>query len=136
MSTTDYTATRAEAIKRISDALYRRSGHRWSVTGGKGTAYGWLRIDVPPRLRTWHHIDTGRKDDRGYPVYDEINDPSQEFGHMGPAYRAKLCELLGLDRPDVHYQGVSVPASSAHYREYIDRAETGRAEEIAERYWD
>lgn len=35
---------RASVIARISAALKRRSGKRWSVTGGRGTAYGWLNI--------------------------------------------------------------------------------------------
>lgn len=39
---------RNETIKRIKDALKRRSGKPWSVTGGRGTAWGWITIDAPP----------------------------------------------------------------------------------------
>jgi hypothetical protein len=49
---------RAEAIKKIKTALQKRSGKTWSVTGGKGTAYGWLTIDAPPARRTWHDTQT------------------------------------------------------------------------------
>jgi hypothetical protein len=50
--------TRNEVIKVIKAALKRRSGKEWSVTGGKGTAYGWLTIDAPPKRRTWRDAQT------------------------------------------------------------------------------
>ncbi len=34
---------RDEAIKRIRAALKRRSGKLWSVTGGRGTSWGWIK---------------------------------------------------------------------------------------------
>lgn len=46
---------RNETIKIIRDALKRRSGKPWSVTGGRGTAWGWIRIDAPPARRTFKH---------------------------------------------------------------------------------
>jgi hypothetical protein len=49
---------RNDAIKRIKSALKKRSGKDWSVTGGKGTAWGWIEIDAPPRRRTWRHVQT------------------------------------------------------------------------------
>lgn len=51
---------RNEAIQRIKTALRRRSGKAWSVTGGRGTAWGWINIDAPPARRTWQHIQTRR----------------------------------------------------------------------------
>jgi hypothetical protein len=39
---------RDEAIQRIRTGLKKRSGKTWSVRGGKGTAWGWIDIDVPP----------------------------------------------------------------------------------------
>lgn len=42
------TLTRAETIKRIRTALRARSGKTWSVRGGAGTAYGWIRITRRP----------------------------------------------------------------------------------------
>ena len=36
--------SRNAVIKRIRQALKRRSGHVWSVRGGTGTAYGWITI--------------------------------------------------------------------------------------------
>ncbi len=127
---------RAEAIARIRKALRARSGKAWSVTGGRGTAWGWLTIDAPPARRTWHQVDTGRKGPDGRPVYEWIDDPGHPFGYTGPAEREELAKLLGLDRP-VHHQGESVPASNADRRWYVARAE-GRddAGEKPAPYWD
>jgi hypothetical protein len=49
---------RDETIKRIRKALRARSGKDWSVTGGRGTAWGWITIDAPPRRRTWKYVQT------------------------------------------------------------------------------
>jgi len=40
---------RDEAIREIRAALKRRSGHAWSVTGGRGTGWGWIHIAPMPR---------------------------------------------------------------------------------------
>lgn len=101
---------RNDAIKRIKDALQRRSGKSWSVTGGKGTAWGWITIDAPPKRRAFG-------------------------GNMSPVEQQELADLLGLDKP-VHSQGVSIPASSGHYQEYIDRAEGRTPSVIGQPYWD
>ena len=39
--------TRSEVTKRIKAALRQRSGRPWSITGGRGTAWGWLTITAP-----------------------------------------------------------------------------------------
>jgi hypothetical protein len=69
---------RDETIKAIRTALKRRSGKTWSVTGGRGTAGGWINISAPPRRCTgkiiqhaelrhgrmhyeYEHIDTGER---------------------------------------------------------------------------
>lgn len=101
---------RNETIAQIKAALKRRSGKAWSVTGGRGTAYGWITIHVAPKSRN-------------------------EYGYMSDADRAELAQLLGYDRP-VHMQGVDIPASSAYYQEFIDRA-NGRAPSVTGKpYWD
>lgn len=46
------------AIKRIKTALKKRSGKDWSVKGGRGTAWGWIKIDAPPRRKTWDWVQT------------------------------------------------------------------------------
>jgi hypothetical protein len=43
---------RDETIKQIKTALQRRSGKTWSVTGGRGTDWGWITITAPPKRCT------------------------------------------------------------------------------------
>jgi hypothetical protein len=52
---------RDEAIKQIRANLKRRSGKVWSVTGDRGTAWAWIKVDVPPKQRTWHFDQTSVK---------------------------------------------------------------------------
>lgn len=125
--------SRAETIRRIRAALKRRSGKAWSVTGDRGTAWGWLRISAPPKRCTAEHVNTGALDDRGYPAW-ELVDTGKPGGYMTPADAAELAALLGLER--VHFQGESIASSSGHYREYIDRAEGRPVQKYGVQYWD
>lgn len=43
---------RNETIARIRAALKRRSGRPWSVTGGRGTARGWITLPAPRPARS------------------------------------------------------------------------------------
>ena len=125
---------RDEAIKQIKAALQRRSGKPWSVTGGRGTAWGWITIDAPPARRTWsHRLKAGSVMNR--PEDYEEYDTGTPGGSMGPEDRAELGRLLGLEN-GAHHQGVSIPASNAHYQEYTQRAESGTCAKVAEAYWD
>ena len=109
---------RAVAIKLIKEALRRRSGKAWSVTGGRGTGYGWIRIESPPARR----VDSDGN--RGAHAY-----------YMSESDRAELGELLGLDGP-VHMQGESIAANSDYRREYIERARGLDPTVRGEQYWD
>ncbi len=125
---------RDETIKRIKTALQKRSGKSWSVTGGRGTAWGWITIDAPPARRTWgHRLKAGSVTDR--PEDYEEYDAGKIGGYNSPADRAELAKLLGFEVP-VHFQGVRIAASSEHYQEYIDRAEGRTPTAIAQAYWD
>lgn len=126
---------RDETIKRIKTALQRRSGKQWSVTGGRGTAWGWITIDAPPSRRTWGNRLKADASPAQLPEDYEEYDTGQPGGYMSPAERAELAELLGLDRP-VHFQGQSIAASGDYYREYIDRAEGKTPAAIGQPYWD
>ncbi len=110
---------RNETIKRIRTALRKRSGKPWSVTGGRGTAWGWLTIDTVPKRRRFDH---------------EGNENGEYCAYAGTEDRAELAKLLGLD--SVSLQGESIPASSDHYREFIDRAEGRVPSVIGTPYWD
>lgn len=125
---------RDETIKRIRTALKRRSGKAWSVTGGRGTAWGWITIDAPPARCTFsHRLKAGAVTDR--PEDYEEYDTGQPGGMMGPADRDELGKLLGFDKP-AHCQGYSIAASNDYWQEYIDRAEGRTPAKIAEPYWD
>jgi hypothetical protein len=98
---------RNTAIKRIRAGLKRRSGKPWSVKGGTGTAWGWLKIGIPPARRN--------------PDTDDV-----EYG--------ELAGLLGISRP---YVGIeSVPAATDYYDEYVARAEGRTPERYGHQYWD
>jgi hypothetical protein len=128
---------RNETIKRIKTALQKRSGKTWSVTGGRGTAWGWIKIDAPPSRATWsHRLKAGAVTDRpeDYEPYD-----SGEPGHnLSPIDRADLCVLLGLENNGQHVSdsGVSIAASGDYYSEYTERAEGRTPTKIAQPYWD
>lgn len=104
---------RNDAIVRIRAALKKRSGKSWSVIGGTGTGWGWIRIISPPRRRN-------------------------EYNHMTEAECTELAKLLGFedDKKRLHYQGHSVPDSNEYRQEYVDRAEGRTPSVLGTIYWD
>lgn len=121
------------AVKVIRDNLKKRSGKSWSVTVGRGTAWGWLHVDAPNARRTWRwRLKPGMPDQ---PENYQEFDSGQPGGHSGPAERAELATLLGLERLD-SYQGVSIPGGSDYYDEYMDRAQGRVPERVGKPYWD
>lgn len=116
---------RNEAIDRIRRALKARSGKAWSVTGGRGTAWGWIKIDAPPKRQRYDF--EGNKIPEG-----------DRYGYMGLEDRAELAKLLGRRDGDlIHPQGESIPAANDYYRWFVDLAE-GRtpAGDQPRPYWD
>jgi hypothetical protein len=126
---------RDETIRRIRIALCRRSGKTWSVTGGRGTGWGWITIDAPPARRTWRSRLKADASPAQLPEDYEEYESNQLGGYSSPADRAELGKLLGLDHP-AHFQGVNIASSSAHYREFTDRAEGRAPVAVAQPYWD
>jgi hypothetical protein len=101
---------RNEAIRSIRRGLKARGGN-YSVTGGRGTVWGWITIDLLPSIKTATPVDDW-------------------CGLYG-----ELAVMLGFDRSR-GYTSFSVAASNEYYREYIDRAEGRPPAKIAEPYWD
>lgn len=95
-------ADRDTVIATIRAELRRRSGKSWSVTGGRGTAWGWITIQAPPARR--------------------------HGGYMTDTDQAELAALLGLRA--VTPQGVLVPDRKNYRIEYVDRA-SGRKPSVA-----
>ena len=112
---------RNEAITKIKAALKRRSGKSWSVTGGTGTAYGWIRIDVLPAQRKY--------------TFDGTELTTTPCGYASLAARTELAQLLGFKEP-IHPQGRPIPASYDYYEEYISRAEGVTPTIYGQQYWD
>lgn len=104
-------AGRAATIAAIRDALRRRTGRPWSVTGGRGTAWGWIRIDAPPRRKVGRFSDMTEED------------------------AATLAGALGLEWVSAN-NGVSIPSGSDYWAEYIDRAEGRTPTRYGVQYWD
>jgi hypothetical protein len=131
---------RNEAITAIRAALKRRTGRTWSVTGGRGTGYGWIHVQSPPKRRTGVRVKNPDYDPAlGYIARNpewilvDSGEP-QEFGYMTPEDIEILAKALGLTH--VHEQGWTIPASSDYRVEAIARAE-GRAPSVyGEPYWD
>jgi len=112
---------RNAVIARIRAGLKKRSGKTWTVKGGRGTAWGWIKIDVPPSRCTfeWDGITpTGRPG-----CFPSLED------------RKELAKLLGLAGP-IHPQGEDIPASGSYRQEYIDRAEGRTPAKRGTPYWD
>lgn len=101
--------TRDEAICAIRAALRERTGQPWSVTGGRGTAWGWITINAPKKRRGAHSTLT-----------DED--------------RATLAEALDLGH--VHDQGVSIPSGTSYRAEYVARARGEKPTVHGTPYWD
>lgn len=116
---------RDEAIAAIRQALQKRSGKSWSVKGGRGTAWGWIRIQTPPRRTVCWACADERAAECTCARYR---------GAMPKAERVELAQLLGMEY--VHQQGVSIAASGDHRREYVDRAEGRTPSVIGTPYWD
>lgn len=100
-------ADRNATIAEIKAALKRRSTKRWSVKGGRGTAWGWIEVIAPPS-----RVD--------------------QYGSMSDADCAELAQIFG---ERVHHQGIKIPASIAYRQEYLDRV-NGREFVQATPYWD
>jgi hypothetical protein len=139
------TTDRASTIRAIRAGLKRRSGKTWSVPGGRGTAWGWLRISAPPKrlgCAGLHRMELGAiclacgvdRWDKPDACSAHVCTPDCGAHYITPTDRKLLAELLGLER--VHPQGVQVANSSDCYREYIDRAEGRTPSVIGEPYWD
>ena len=111
---------RNDFIQKVKAALKHRSGKAWSVTGGKGTAWGWVTIDTLPRNRRFDFEDLPT---------------DSEFGYAGNDDRTELNRLLGLEGL-AHSQGISIPSGSDYYREYLDRAEGRTPSVFGKQYWD
>jgi len=137
---------RDDAIKLIREALKKRSGKSWSVTGGRGTAWGWINVTAPSARRVGHKAnpeydalafeDQIRIDRTGEGPPSSLDDPDAESRYyMSREDCEELEQLFGLSRP-AHCQGVSIAAASDYRRFYVARAKGLIATDSPQPYWD
>ena len=93
--------------------MMKHNSKPWRVatnrhTNTDGTSWGWIDVNSPPKRR----VD----------------------GSMSGPDRVLLGQVLQLGGA-AHDQGESIPAGTAHRREYLCRA-AGLAFTVAEPYWD
>ena len=125
--------SRDTVIQEIKAALKRRSGRAWSVTGGRGTAWGWIKIESLPKRQTMKcRLKEGAIMTR--PEDYEMYDSGPPGGSMTPEDCAALARLLGLETVD--NSGESIAASNDYRQEYLDRAQGWTPRKIAQPYWD
>ncbi len=99
-------AGRDAVIKELRRLLKDRTGRTWSVTGGRGSSWGWISVSAPPKRREKFQLT---EDD--YATLRDI------FGRM------------------VGTTGYNVPDSSDHRAEAL-RLAAGLEAHHAEPYWD
>jgi hypothetical protein len=130
--------TRNEATKRIRKALKEKTGRVWSVTGGRGTGYGWVRIQAAKKDRVAHRQNPGYKGwmtisqcvmETGKPPWIEfVSDDKAENQYTSDAD----CELLTriFQTPyKHHYQGLSIkPGATELYVQRVEAWEPGGKE--------
>lgn len=99
-------------VSRQIRASLAARGYRVSVTHGRGTAYGWIHIDLLPAER-------------------KVMTPAQRR----EAY-LKLSDALGIERRCFTSDSISVPSAHDYYREYLDRAAGRVPAKLGTPYWD
>jgi hypothetical protein len=138
---------RNAVAKEIRRLLRTRSGKDWSITGGRGSGYGWLRIEAPPKRRVfneanpaYNHSDSPTwQAEEGIDPYLDVEPAAGEKGdYTSKADCIELCKLLGLDEKNwrLHRQGVQIPANNDFYREFLSRARGQEPYVFGQRYWD
>jgi len=116
---------RDEAIKRIRAALKKKTGKSWSVTGDRGTAWGWIKVEAPPRRRVWHEkiaeFDASMPGADWYKTVREVpiakDDPKRAYGYTSVSECREIAAAFGLkNKPyGVHHQGLSINPDSREW---------------------
>jgi len=110
-------------IAAIRNALKTRSGKAWSVTGGRGTAWGWITVESPPARRTQRcRLKAGAV--TNWPDDYEVYDSGEPGGSMTRADAADLAGLLGIE-PSQCRQHWSIPSQRDFQRLALCRAMHG-----------
>lgn len=114
------------AIKRIRKALKKKTGKSWSVTGGRGTGWGWIDVQAPPRRRINHAPNPAYINDHetpDMPRHIVVQPPPNTKGwYTSDTERKQLTRAFGLTHI-VHYQGLMISPDKREF--YVSRVENG-----------
>ena len=117
---------RNEAIVRIRKALKTRTGKSWSVTGDRGTAWGWISVEAPPKRRVNHlpnpAYDTHWTTPEEAPWFDVEPKGGNPGWYTSIEECKELASAFGLDRP-VHCQVLSISPDEREW--HVSRVENG-----------
>jgi hypothetical protein len=108
MTTQSTYLDRNDTIAALRTELKNRTGQAWSVIGGTGTAWGWIKVTAPPKRR-------------------------EGFSQMSAA---DVATLEGVFGERIHEQGLSIPDSSDYRRNYLDAVRGLAVTNPARPYWD
>jgi hypothetical protein len=121
--------SRSEVTKKIKQDLKRRTGLTFSVTGDRGTAWGWLKIEAPKSRRVNHETNPAFDQNKLSQEQDELPwievEPKdgETAWYTSQADRELLAEALGIGMNFSSCQGVSISPDNWDF--YLDRAENG-----------
>jgi len=117
---------RDETIERIRAALKKKTGKTWSVSGGRGTSWGWITVQAPPKRRVFHDPnpkwevwDLKCEEPR---YFERLPKEGETGWYTSDAERQEIASAFGLDSP-VHFQGLMV--SPEKYEFYVAAVEKG-----------
>lgn len=136
-----YARTRPEVTKQIKQSLKERTGLTWSVTGNRGTAWGWLTIAAPKARRVMHDENPNcdfMVNGSGGPVGSEQEHPwierpprdDETAYYTSQVDREILAETLGIGMNQASSQGVSISPDNWDF--YLDRAANGQPPVVIE----
>lgn len=115
---------RADAVKRLKKALRTITGKTWSVSGARGTAWGWIDIQAPKSRRVGHTPNPAWKhwemDTQEPPFFENPDAPKDERWYTNLADEAVLRDIFDMTGFYIH-QGMSVPPDSREW--YVLKAE-------------
>lgn len=118
---------RKDAVKRIKAALKKKTGKTWSVTGGRGTAWGWLCVQAPKKRRVSHKENPACNRmvyplPPGQSLYIEYVRENGVNYYTSDVDCEELARAFGLSSK-VHYQGLNIsPDQRELYVKMIEEA--------------
>ena len=121
---------RNEAIKTIRTELKKKTGKSWSVTGGRGTGWGWIEVTAPPRRRVFHRSNPAVDQNQLTPLapyQDRVIELTPENGEKAYDISFEEWDILAdaFDLVNKSFSGGGVLISPDGWETYIARLVNG-----------